>query len=80
MAHGGGDEVAGEGGGHKKNERKSDGKESEIVCEAGVEEGEKVEEKDGADGKEKRVCQREGYGKLGERGAEKFTDERNILA
>ena len=72
MAQGGANEVAGESRRHKKNQGKGDGKESEVVSEARVEEGEEIEKKDGADGKEKGVSKGKRNGKLGEGRAEKL--------
>ena len=72
LAHGGRDKVAGEGGRHKKNQGKSNGEKGEIVSETGVEEGEKIQKKNSADGEEKGIGQRQGDGELGERRAEKF--------
>lgn len=73
------DEVAGKSGRHKEDERKGDGKKSEVVSETGVEKGKKVKKEDGADTKEKGVGQREGDRELGKRSAEKLTDKGDLV-
>ena len=78
LAHGGIDEITRESGGHENNQRKSDGEKSEKVGEAGVQKGKEIEKEDSADGEKEGVGQRKRNGELGERRAEKFTNERNL--